>query len=320
MPTSALPRPPRLRRAARRLAALLLWSGAVLAQAQGLAVLYPDTGEPYRSVFMEIIEGVEEQARARVRAYPVAGAPAAGVPAAELQAALKGSKAVIALGRQGVKAASALEAALPVVAGAVSAPPDPDRQAGISLAPDPALLFARLKSLLPGVRRVLAVYQPQQNEALMRLARDAARSAGLELLALEAPDLAAAARRYESLFAAADARRDALWLPQDSVSADESTLLPMILKECWNRSLPLFSSSYVHVRQGALFALYPNHVELGRDLAALALAMAGGEPARRGMAPLRAVRTAFNSRTASHLGLVPSPALQREFDAIFPQP
>ncbi|MFC3378971.1 ABC transporter substrate-binding protein [Rugamonas sp. CCM 8940] len=283
-----------------------------------IAVLFPDIGEPYRKVFTEIIDGIEEQGKLRVRSYPVAN----NADLAELQAALKrnGSRVVIALGRQGVKAASGLEPALGVVVGGISSVPDADKLSGISLSPDPALLFGRLKSLLPAMRRVIVVYNPQNSEALIRQAREAARGLGLELNALEAADLASAARRYESAFAAADGRHDALWLPPDATTVDESTILPIVLRESWNRSVPIFSSSILHVKKGALFALYPNNFELGRELAGLAGALLLGEPPRKGVSPLRAVRIAFNWRTASHIGLNIDAGQQRTFDFLFPEP
>jgi len=289
------------------------------AHAQTLTVLYPDLGNPYRSVFNEIIQGIEEQSKARARG--IALAPNSDI--AELRGALKNGKVVIALGRQGLKAASALDPALGVVAGGVSgmgAAPDSERLSGISLTPDPALLFGLLKSLMPGARRVIVIYNPQANEPLIRLAREAARGLGLELVAVEAADLAGAARAYEAQFAAVDSRRDALWLPQDPVTVEETTILPLVLRESWSHNLAVFSSSMLHVKQGVLFGLYPNNVQLGRDLAALAQAIQNGEPPRRGLSPLRAVRTAINTRTASHLGLNLVAGQQRSFDAVFPEP
>ncbi len=91
-----------------------------------------------------------------------------------------------------------------------------------------------------------------------------------------------------------------------------------MLKEAWNRSVPVFSSSYLHVRKGALFVLYPNSVELGRNLASSALRTLSGD-SRKGMLPLREVYTAVNLRTASHIGLNLSEQQQRSFDSVFPE-
>lgn len=290
------------------------------AGAQGsIAVIYPDIGEPYRSVFAKIIEGIEDKARVRVASYPVGNTFNPQALSGELKK--QDIRVVIALGRNGLKAAGALDRDIGVVAsGVVSVPESEGRSTQVlSLAPDPALLFARLKAIAPSTRRVFVTYDPQQNGWLIRLAREAARSNGIELVAQEAADLKTAVRLYQEFFAGADGKHDALWLPQDSVTVEESTVLPLVLQESWNRSIPVFSSSVAHVKRGALFALYPNNVELGRNLAASALGVAAGTAPSRGVQPLRDVKAAFNTRTASHLGLHISPWQQQSFDLLFPE-
>lgn len=293
---------------------------ADLQTAGAVAVIYPDIGEPYRSIFAKIIEGIEDGTKLAVRNYPIR--PDQDLAVLNAQLKRNGTKVVIALGRQGLKATSGLDRDIPVVVGGVLAVPEADNRSltGVSLTPDPALLFARLKSLLPGVKRVQVVYNPQQNDWLIRIARDAARAHGLELVAHEARDLGTAARLYENVFATSDARRDAVWLPQDGTTVDETTILPLVLKESWNRNVPVFSSSFLHVKKGALFALYPNNLELGRTLASSALAAMTGDGRRRGVLPLREVHTAVNLRTASHIGLSIGDQQQRSFDFIFPEP
>ena len=289
-------------------------------QPRSLAVIYPDIGEPYRSIFAKMIEGIEESTRSTVRSYPIAP----GADSGDLNAQLRrnGTKAVIALGRQGLKTASSLDRDMPVIVGGVLTVPESENRslASISLTPDPALLFARLKSLLGSVRRVTVIYDPRYNDWLIKLAREAAKAQGLELVAYEARDLATAARLYESAFASSDGRRDAIWLPQDATTVDEATILPLVLNESWNRSVPVFSSSFLHVKKGVLFALYPDNLNLGHTLAATAQAVLSGDFHKRGMLPLRDVYTAVNIRTASHLGLNIGYQQQRSFDFIFPEP
>jgi putative tryptophan/tyrosine transport system substrate-binding protein len=289
-------------------------------QPRSLAVIYPDIGEPYRSIFAKMIDGIEESAKSTVRSYPIAP----GTDPGDLNAQLKrnGTKVVIALGRQGLRTASALDRDLPLIVGGVLTVPESENRslASISLTPDPALLFARLKSLLGSVKRVIVIYDPHYNDWLIKLARDAAKAQGLELVAYEAHDLATAARLYESAFASSDGRRDAIWLPQDATTVDEATILPLVLNESWNRSVPVFSSSFLHVKKGVLFALYPNNLDLGHTLAATAQAVMSGDFHKRGMLPLRDVYTAVNIRTASHLGLNIGYQQQRNFDFIFPEP
>jgi putative tryptophan/tyrosine transport system substrate-binding protein len=285
-----------------------------------LGVIYPDLGEPYRSIFSQMIEGITGGARTPVYRYPVA--PGADSRDLDTQLKRNGVKVVIALGRQGLRTASALDRDLPLIVGGVLTVPESENRslASISLTPDPALLFARLKSLLGSVKRVIVIYDPHYNDWLIKLARDAAKAQGLELVAYEAHDLATAARLYESAFASSDGRRDAIWLPQDATTVDEATILPLVLNESWNRSVPVFSSSFLHVKKGVLFALYPNNLDLGHTLAATAQAVMSGDFHKRGMLPLRDVYTAVNIRTASHLGLNIGYQQQRNFDFIFPEP
>ncbi|MBS1189316.1 MAG: transporter substrate-binding protein [Rhodocyclaceae bacterium] len=287
--------------------------------AGAIAVIYPDIGEPYRSVFAKIIDGIEDKTRTKVTSYAVGSNFNPQALSGELKK--QDIRVVIALGRNGLKAAGSLDKEIGVVAsGVVSIPESEGRNAQIlSLAPDPALLLSRLKAISPAVRRVFVIYDPQQNGWLIRLARESARHNGIELVAQEASDLRTAVRLYQDVFTTADGRHDALWLPQDNVTVEESTVLPLVLQESWNRSIAVFSSSVAHVKRGALFALFPNNVELGRNLAASALGVASGTSQPRGVQPLREVLTAFNTRTASHLGLYPSPSLRQNFDLLFPE-
>jgi putative ABC transport system substrate-binding protein len=307
------------------LAMLLGGSGQALADSSGglgdkagIAVIYPDIGEPYRSVFEQIISGIEDKAKSRVAKFAVGQ----GMDVAALKDSLRqqNTKVVIALGYQGMKAAILLDRDMGVVVGGIIAPPENElRGAPLnSLSPDPALMFMHLKALMPAARRVLVVYDPRQNGWLIRLARDAARVQGLELVTYEAQDLRIAVRTYQDIFASADTRKDALWLLQDSISAENGTVLPLVLQEAWSRNLTVFSSSFGHVKRGALFSLYPDNVEMGRHLAGTALEyLASGDYDMHGVILLHEVLVAINLRTADHLGLKPNKKL--EFGMIFPE-
>ncbi|NRF69927.1 hypothetical protein HLB44_23250 [Aquincola sp. S2] len=295
-------------------------AAAVFAQADAapaLAVIYPDIGEPYRGVFTKIVEGIEQQARGKVASYAVG--PAGLSPEAQAELRKREVRAVIALGRNGLKAVGALDRSIAVIAGGVLAVPESEARdfAVHSLTPDPALLFARLRSLVPSARRVAVVYDPRQNGWLVRLAREAAKAQGLELVAHEAEDLKSALRIYQTLVAAFDPKRDVLWLPHDSMTVDEAAVLPLVLQEAWDRSFAVLSSSVAHVRRGALFSLYPDNLALGRRLGGAALAALGGNRTS-GVLPLKDVRIAVNVRAASHLGLNLASG-QQAFDMVFPE-
>ncbi|SHM73853.1 putative ABC transport system substrate-binding protein [Duganella sacchari] len=283
-----------------------------------IAVVYPNVEEPFRSAFLAMIQGIEDRIKLRVRAYPVDP----HVDTTDLNNTLKrsGTKVVIALGRQGLSATAGLDREISVLAGGVLLLSESENVTGISMTPDPAMLFSRLRLLLPELRRIIVVYNPQKSDWLIKLAREAAKAQNLELSAYVAADLASAAKLYSQLIASADNRHDAIWLPHDSTTVEESTILPLVLKESWNSNLPLFSSNVLHVKKGALFAMLPDNVELGRTLAASAMGVIAGDVRRRPLVPLRELQTAINLRTASHIGLNLGALQQRSFDFVYPQP
>lgn len=296
---------------------LIKVAGAATGQ---IAVLFPDIGEPYRSVFTKIIEGIEEKAKGRVLPVPVGN----NVNPAELIAELRKQdvKVVVGLGRQGQKAAVSVNGDLGVVVGGVLAVPDADAQSVPvhTLAPDPNLMFKKLKTLQPNVRKVHVVYDPRQNSWLIKLAREAARANGLELLAQEATDLRVAVKAYQGIINSPNLAQEALWLLQDSTTVDETVVLPLVLEDSWSRNLLVFSSNMAHVKRGALFSLYPSNVDLGRTLGVSAMSYLGGASTARGVLPLTDVLMAVNLRTATHLGISLNYAQQRAFDSVYPQP
>lgn len=298
-------------------AALALVRRAWARSPGALAAIYPDLSTAYREVFARIVEGIEAHSKLHVIAYPLVG----NVDRQEMQQSFKRQavKVVVALGRQGLKAALGLEREFGVIAGGVIAATEVEANSFpvFSMTPDPVLLFVRLKRFMPGVRRVLAVYDPKQSAWVMRLAREAARLQSLTLHVAEAQDLSAAVRAYADIVAGMTPGKDALWLPQDAVATEESAVMPLILEETWNRGLAVFSSNLHHVRRGALFALYADEMALGRQLALAAQRYSTLEATPPGLIPLREVKVAVNARTAMHLGMQLADP-QRNFDLVFP--
>jgi putative ABC transport system substrate-binding protein len=283
-----------------------------------IAIIYPDIGEPYRTAFTQIIAGIKDKSKARIVNFAVG--QNVDIDGLKSKLSSQNVRVVIALGRQAMKIAAALDRNIGVVVGGVITSPDNEmRDLPVnSLSPDPALLFSHLKGMMPLARRIFVVYDPRQNGWLMRLAKEAARAQGMELVAYEAQDLHGAMRAYLEILAVADSSRDAIWLPMDSTTVEDSSVLPLLLHESWNRKLAVFSSSFGHVRRGVLFSLYPDNDGLGRHLADTAQGfLASGDYEERGMILLREVLMAVNLRTANHLGL--NASRQQGYDMVFPE-
>ncbi|CAL1241448.1 ABC transporter substrate binding protein [Candidatus Methylocalor cossyra] len=304
---------------------LLLLSTALASRAElsSVAVLYPNIREPYQSVFLQIVTGIEERLAVPVKRYPIM-ADGDGWSALEQRLAKDNPRGIIALGRLGFEAAEKFAGRWPVIVGAVMPNPGQTTRglSGITLAPDPASLFQWLVKLTPTVKRVTVIYNRRIGLDAMEHAQKAASLQGLTLNALPAENLREAAGLYRDFLegSSLDAR-DSLWLLQDASIFDENALLPVILKEAWDKNLVVFSSTPEHVKKGALFSLYPDNFGLGRSLAALALEQFQDGRQRAGrLLPLRDLLIAVNLRTAEHLGLRFSGHERRQFDLVFPSP
>ncbi len=296
-------------------------SATLVAQAnvlEGLTVLYPELREPFRSVFIQIMEGIESQAQQPVNNIKVASHD----DMQQLNQTLKNSntRVVIALGRQGLDIANNLDKDINVIVGGIlTHAPRMERPLTINtLTPDPALLFAQLLKFKPNIKTIYTVYNPKHNQWLVDLAQKAAQQQGVRLISYKADNIRLAVRVYKQIFAKANTPGNALWLPQDPTTVDATTILPMILRASWSGQISVFSSSFSHVKRGVLFSLYPDNTELGRQLAGSALSyLSGNKSGGQNILPLREVLMAINLRTARHLGVDES--LIHDFDIAFPE-
>ncbi|MFN2309061.1 MAG: hypothetical protein ABR553_04905 [Gammaproteobacteria bacterium] len=309
----------------------LLWVGSGNARAETgsaadaparpyrVAVLYPDIGEPYSSVFAAIIQGIVADLGTAPLLIPISDRNAERL---RTQLSAGDIAACITLGRTPLALLDTLELGLPIVRGAVLDPNIPtrggDTPLGISLTPDPTLLLDQLKRLKPGVSRVTVVYSDARNQALIDRAVTAGQGLGLHVAPYKAEDLPAAAAIYKTLLAQLGPD-DALWLPQDPEAIDDRVILPMLLNAAWKQGFVLFSSNAEHAKRGALYSVYPDNVALGRRLARIAARRAAGQAVNAGMQPLEDLLIAVNLRTAEHLRLRLSPEQINAFDLTFPQ-
>lgn len=300
----------------------LTFSLTVQAQEPSVAVLYPEVRDPYRGVFLKIVRGIETELKRPVSQYLLKSDEDAS------QSIIERMKAghidvVISLGQAGLSAAKPISAVFPVVIGAVFVSPGQDMQgiSGISLTPDPEVLLDRLKALVPGAKEVTVIYDPKQKAWEVARAKSAATARGLALKALPAEDLRLSAQLVRDTLLEIKDHSIAIWLPQNNVAMDEAALLPVVLKEAWDKQFVVFSSNLDHVRKGALFSLYPDNFSMGRSLAVMARGRARNAPPQSAsIEPLRDLLIAVNLRTAEHLGLNLAPNAKLKFDLIFPQP
>ena len=283
-----------------------------------IAVLYPDILQ-FKEVFLDIIRGIESSSRHKMIPYAVTSEFNQDEFLSWIHAL--NIKVIIAIGNTGTKATEAVKGKIPVINNTFLVPNNENGHiSGISLAVDPAPLFNHLTSLAPGVKRINVVYNPEISGWLIKIAQLPAKKHGLELIAYEAVDLKSAARLYSKILEQGIPHEDAIWLPQDKTTVNDNVILPMVLKEAWDRSLVVFSSIGAHAKNGVLFSLYPDNYKLGRSLGDMANGYLdiNSKPLLR-IEPLKDIQIAVNIRTAEHLGLDLRKNINR-FDLVFPAP
>jgi putative ABC transport system substrate-binding protein len=286
-----------------------------------IAVVYPVVEKPYSTIFEQIIDGISSV----TKNYSVFGLEKDFDTQDEKfreWASAEKPDVIIALGRRGIEGAHSLNSTIPIVYSGILYKTDTllvDSQ-GISLTPDPALLFRQLNKLSSKTKRVFVIYNPDRYQWLINIAEEVAKSYGIILEAESAYNLRESAMKHRKILRGSKSQTDALWILHDpSIIASES-ILPMILKDAWNKHLVVFSSNPSDVPRGALFSFYADHKALGKRLATVAIDnLSSGNKTNASIIPLKDVLTAINIRTAGHIGLHIPYEEQRKFNLIFPR-
>jgi putative ABC transport system substrate-binding protein len=294
------------------LVCLLGGSNAARAETR-IAVLYPESAPAFVRLYQSIIDGMGTVSDVRVQSRAVSDRNSPDEIKTWLQE--QRNQVTVVLGDVPPSLTEPLSTGTPVIYGASAL--NDNNQPGVSLAASPARLFDRLRQVKPDVERVYVVYRPQASGWLIAAARTAAREQGIELAANACEDAQQAGAAFVRILQQARPGRDAVWLTLDPV-VPLNQLLPVLLRESWDKHLVLFSNNPVDVAKGALFALYPDYPAMGRQLAERAKRQAA-RPSLSGPEASEHLRSAFNTRTASHLGIAPSDRVLNSFDRMFPE-
>lgn len=273
-----------------------------------LMVLYPEVKAPFSKVFEDISEGARGGFNGNTTFVALGEKP-------DLLPTVSSKKPdiILALGKRSLLTANALEKRPPLVLGAVNS--GQYQLPGIVMIPDPEVILDRLLVLSPGVKRVHVVQKSKGDDMQLRGAKEYLAGRNVELMIDPAEDLRAAASIYADVLERANAG-DAVWILQDG-SYVNSAIFSLLLDAAWNKNLVVFSSNPLHVKHGALFAVYPDNKKMGTSLGKIANQVLEhkAEPTMR---PLRDVLLAVNERTGNHLGISLSNDIREKVDLILP--
>ena len=290
------------------LMAVSLHSLSAAAQSAELLILYPEVRAPFSKVFDAISSGAEEGFNGG------ANSEALGKKSSvDKLLNRKKPDVVLALGKRSLTGIEKAGSKPPVVLGAISA--QQKNYPGISMVPDPKIILDKLVLLSPSVKKIHVVKKSQGSDLQLEGANKYLASIGKELIVHESSDIRQAASIYGQLIDDA-AEGDAVWILQDG-SYVNSAILSLLLDVAWSKNLVVFSSNPIHVKHGALFAVYPDNKSMGVSLGRLANKVLNGsvEP---GMETLKDTLLAVNERTSNHLGISLSKEVKENVNLLLP--
>lgn len=279
-----------------------------------ILVLYPEIREPYLSIFLDIADGVEKGFDGKVVKYALDKR----AKASDLEEDISKAEvdAVVALGKRSYKLMQQLPERCPVFLGALSRFSADSCFGGISMMPATHVVLENLKLLAPDVREVHIVYSPKRDQMLVDQASKLAAEFGVQVHSHPSGALKDAATAYQKVLNESAEGRSAIWLLPGATVLNNA-LLADVLEDAWYRKVVVFSSVPVHVKRGALFAVYPDNNAMGERLGKLAYDAVSDSSAHMAL-PLTDVSLAVNQRTSDHLGLTINKELRDQIDLLLP--
>ncbi len=298
--------------------ASLLFMANAMASDHCLTVVYPQTKPPYDAMFKEILTGIKEGSPQALNPLEV---PADQPDEAAIAAITRIKCDVrIGLGRLGYHLLNRLNDGAAGVIGAVDIVPGTETPLPVvSMEPDPAELFKRVKHFAPTIKNIHVVIDSAMPMAFIHRAAEVASRMEINLISYEADDLNNAMRLLKKLIVSLDSATDALWLGAGGTNADAT--LPQVLKIAWQKKVIVFSGQAGYAKRGALFSTRPDNRQLGKQLAELVSRMAQKtvDDTLQRVIPLGALRTEVNRKTAEHIGLQINYGTDPYVDDLFPE-
>ena len=184
---------------------------------------------------------------------------------------------------------------------------------GVSLVIPAADTLDTLQRAAPRAKRIGIIYDPSNSQRSVKEMTDAARAAGMQVIARpvrSAPEVPRAAEELRG-------KIDALYAPVDGTVYSPQSAKYVLLFAVRN-AIPVAGFSSNLVAAGALLALYPDYTDIGRQAGYIALRILSGEaPGRIPVAAPRKSLLALNLNVARTLGLTIPAALRNSADKVY---
>ena len=193
----------------------------------------------------------------------------------------------------------------------VKAPPQ-GKAVKVSLIPDFAVTFAKLKQIQPGLKRLRIFWMLADFSRHTEAVKAEGKKQGIHITALRITSM----EDIPAMLRQALGETDALWIPPDPVLVTAENL--MILKEySWANGIPFYGSTKGMAREGAAASIGISFREMGATAAAAAARMNSGESVPEIVFPVK-LEIALNNSAAKRFGLEFPRAVMEEAAYVFP--
>lgn len=170
-----------------------------------------------------------------------------------------------------------------------------------------------MRSVLPPVRKIGVLYDPEKTGNLVEEARSLVKAMGFELVAREVHT----EKDVPAVLRALITQIEALWLVPDSTVLTEDSL-KYVMGASLDSNVPVIGFSSELVRSGALIGLSVNYEDVGRQAGLLAKKIVSDQarPFTTTFPPER-LRLALNLKTAKFLGITVPPDVVNSADELY---
>ncbi len=215
---------------------------------------------------------------------------------------------ILAIGSEALKLSKKMFSTLPVISTMVLSPGNPGNNiAGVSLVLPASAHLEALKLLVPSIKSLGIVYNPDYTSESVEEFKQAAKKMDIQIVAVA---VHSPKEVFSSVMLLAG-RVNALWMVMDQDVVPHFNLLQSLsIKE----RIPLATFSYKYVEMGALLALSPVFEGVGKQAAEIAKQIRGGtSPKSIGIVAPTEYYFAINSATAKKIKLeIPQAVLGRK--------
>jgi putative tryptophan/tyrosine transport system substrate-binding protein len=291
---------------------LIITQGILMAiplSAQSIAVIKSRDQEVYNQVLDSFLKNSPNISADQIVEHNLKGEEKAWKDIAKKLASDKVTL-ILALGPLAAQMANEASLDIPIIFCMVSNPSRyglaGENLAGISMDVSGETQFALYKTVVPNLKTIGVIYDPEKSETLITEASQAAENLGLELVKVPVSSSKKVPKALRSMLG----KIDALWMvPDDTVLTTQS--FRFFLVTSFEKKLPFLAISDIFVKVGALATIAPDPNEMGQQLGQLVAKIQSGQLdlTKTNILPPTETNLVINVKTAEKIGLTIAPEI-----------